>query len=174
MSGGPVATAPRSRIGIPRIVRCAVSVFDRIPPSAVLLLARLSIAGVFWSSGRTKVMPGTLLTLADSTVQLFRDEYGISLPTPGIAAELTMLSEHLFPVLLVVGLASRFAALALFIMTLVIEVFVYPGAYDVHGPWAVCLLLIMMKGPGVVSLDFRIGRAFPERSMAQAPLAPAP
>ncbi len=161
MSRHPVATMQRPML---RIVGGAVAVFERIPPSAVLLLARLSIAGIFWASGRTKVAPGTLITLSDGAVQLFRDEYRISLFTPGIAAELVMLSEHLFPVLLVVGLASRFAALALLVMTLVIAVFVYPDAYNVHGPWAVCLLLIMMKGPGVLSLDHLIGRAFSEGS----------
>ncbi len=166
MSGGPAAAARRPRTTVVRIVRGGVAVFERIPPSAVLLLARFSIAGIFWTSGRTKVAPGTLITLSDSAVQLFRDEYRISLFTPGIAAELTMLSEHLFPVLLVVGLAGRFAALALFIMTLVIELFVYPDAYEVHGPWAVCLLLIMMKGPGVLSLDHLIGRAFSNESMS--------
>ena len=165
-------TTHRPKIGIVRIVRCAISVFERIPLSAVVLLARLSIAGIFWASGRTKVAPGMLITLSDGAVQLFRDEYRISLFTPTVAAELTMLSEHLFPLLLVVGLASRFAALALLVMTSVIEIFVYPDAYNVHGPWAVCLLLIMTKGPGVLSLDHLMGRTFTRQSVSRMPLPP--
>ena len=61
-----------------------------------------------------------------------------------------------------VGLASRFSALALLGMTLVIEIFVYPDAWATHGTWAICFLLIITKGPGVFSLDWvlfnKIGR----------------
>jgi putative oxidoreductase len=78
--------------------------------------------------------------------------------TPAIAAEVAMVSEHLFPLLLVLGLGSRLAAAALLVMTLVIEILVYPDAYNVHGPWAVCLLLILREGGGRLSLDFWIGR----------------
>jgi putative oxidoreductase len=72
---------------------------------------------------------------------------------PWLGAHLAAASEHLFPVLLVLGLATRFAALALLGMTLVIQVFVYPDAWPTHGTWAACLLLLMARGPGVVSLD---------------------
>ena len=129
---------------------------DALPLWPVLLLARLVMASVFWTSGRTKVDPGTWLTLSDTTVQLFRDEYRIALP--GIAAWTAMLGEHLFPALLVIGLASRAAAGGLLGMTLVIELFVYPDAYNVHGTWAVCLLLIILRGAGPVSLDGLVRR----------------
>ena len=129
-----------------------------LPLWPVLLLARLVMASVFWTSGRTKVDPGTWLTLSDTAVQLFRDEYRIAIVTPGITAWMAMLSEHLFPALLLLGLASRAAAGVLLGMTLVIEVFVYPDAYNVHGPWAVCLLLVMLRGAGLVSLDHLIAR----------------
>lgn len=62
-------------------------------------------------------------------------------------------AEHLFPILLLVGLATRFSALALLGMTLVIQVFVYPGAYPTHGVWAAVLLYLIAQGPGALSLD---------------------
>lgn len=63
------------------------------------------------------------------------------------------IGEHLFAALLIIGLASRFSALALLGMTLVIEIFVYPNAWATHGTWAVCFLLIIAQGPGVIALD---------------------
>ena len=109
-------------------------------------------------SARTKVAEGTLLSLSDNAVWLFSEEYKLPLLPPEIAAHLSLVAEHLFPILLVIGLASRFAALGLLVMTLVIEVFVYPAAYPVHGPWAVCCLVIMIHGPGILSLDHLIKR----------------
>jgi putative oxidoreductase len=149
----------RPRASLAQIsVEAAIRAFQAIPISLVSLLARLSLAAVFWMSGRTKVAEGTLLTLSDNAVWLFREEYKLPLLPPEIAAHLSLFAEHLLPMLLVVGFASRFAALGLLVMTLVIEVFVYPAAYPVHGPWAVCCLVIMIHGPGVLSLDHLIAR----------------
>jgi putative oxidoreductase len=140
------------------LVEAAMRAFQAIPISLVSLLARLSLAAVFWMSGRTKVAEGTLLTLSDNAIWLFREEYKLPLLPPEIAAHLSLYAEHLLPMLLVIGLASRFAAFGLLVMTLVIEVFVYPAAYPVHGPWAVCCLVVMIHGPGVLSLDHLIAR----------------
>ena len=62
--------------------------------------------------------------------------------------------------LLVIGFATRFAALALLFMTVIIEVFVYPDAWPTHGTWAACFLLLMMRGAGPVSLDHLVARRF--------------
>ena len=78
---------------------------------------------------------------------------------PIVAAHLAALAEHVFPVLLVLGLATRFSALALLLMTLVIQNFVYPDAWPTHGTWAALLLLPMARGPGGVSLDHLIARS---------------
>jgi putative oxidoreductase len=129
-----------------------------IPLSFVSLLARLSLAVVFWRSARTKVADGTLLTLSDNTVWLFREEYKLPILPPELAAHLSLIAEHALPALLVVGLASRLAALGLLVMTLVIQLFVYPDAYPVHGPWAVCALVVMVHGAGVFSVDYVIAR----------------
>lgn len=127
----------------------------RIPHDAIALIARLSIAGVFWQSGQTKV-EGFMVT--DSAVFLFENEYQLPLVNPVLAAHLAALAEHLFPVLLVLGLASRLSALALLGMTLVIQLLVYPGAWPTHGTWAACLLLILARGPGRLSLDHLLAR----------------
>jgi putative oxidoreductase len=129
-----------------------------IPLSLLSLLARLSLAVVFWRSARTKVADGTLLTLSDNAVWLFREEYKLPLLPPEIAAHLSLVAEHALPALLVVGLASRLAALGLLCMTLVIQLFVYPDAYPVHGPWAVCALVVMVHGAGIFSADRVIAR----------------
>jgi putative oxidoreductase len=77
---------------------------------------------------------------------------------PVIGAHFAAFAEHLFPILLVLGFATRFAALALLVMTLVIEIFVYPDAWPTHGTWAACLLILMTRGPGPLSLDYLVAR----------------
>ena len=77
------------------------------------------------------------------------DEYKLPIIDPTIAAYLSAFAEHFFPVLLVIGLATRFSALALLVMTLVIEIFVYPDAWPTHGTWAACFLVLMTRGPGI-------------------------
>ncbi|PTS88767.1 MULTISPECIES: DoxX family protein [unclassified Caulobacter] len=115
------------------------------------LVARLGVAGVFFLSGRTKV--DGLLHITDSTYSLFADEYALPLVPSDIAAHLATYSEHLFSVLLVLGLFTRLSALAFLGMTLVIEIFVYPDAWSTHLSWAGLLLLILAKGGGRFSLD---------------------
>ena len=67
-------------------------------------------------------------------------------------------AEHVFPVLLLIGLGTRYAALALLGMTLVIQTFVYPDAYATHGVWATVLIYLIARGAGVFSLDHLIAR----------------
>jgi putative oxidoreductase len=140
----------------------AFSVFallDRIPQSIISLAARIFPAAVFWMSGRTKVEG---FDVTDNAVALFREEYALPLLDPLVAARLAAFGEHVFPALLVIGLGSRFAALALFGMTVVIE-YVYPDAWPTHGTWATCFLVVIARGPGVFSLDYLLGRLFRRR-----------
>ena len=143
-------------------------VFTAIPHWFLALLARFSIASVFWKSGQTKVegfaidlVAGTATfgvpRLSDSAIDLFRDEYKLPLVPPEIAAVLATIAEHLFPILILIGLATRLSAFALLVMTLVIEILVYPDAYPLHGIWATVLLYLMKVGPGMFSLDRLIG-----------------
>ncbi len=138
--------------------------FAVIPESAVALLARFAVAGVFWRSGQTKV-EGFALDLVEgrfalgwphlsaNAVDLFREEYRLPLLPPEWGALLAAMGEHLLPALLLLGLATRFSAAGLLAMTVVIQLLVYPGAWPTHGVWAAALLWLMLRGPGVVSLD---------------------
>ena len=109
------------------------------------------MAAVFWQSGRTKV--DGWLTVNDSAIELFRTEYQLPLLPPELAAHLAAYAEHLFPLLLVLGLCTRLSALALLGMTLVIQVFVYPQAWPTHLVWATVLLYLAGRGAGGLSLD---------------------
>jgi putative oxidoreductase len=138
------------RFGFHHLIETALKLCRRIPGSLIAIMGRVAIAAVFWKSGRTKVDG---FTVTDQTVFLFEYEYAIPLIPPVWAANMAAMAEHLFPVLLVLGLASRFSAFALLIMTLVIEVFVYPEAWITHLLWATVLIYIIGQGPGFLSLD---------------------
>ena len=119
------------------------------------LAARFGVAGVFWLSGRTKVEG--LLTVSDGALALFADEYRLPLLAPELAAHLAAYAEHLFPLLLVLGLFTRGSALALLGMTAVIQVFVYPAAWPTHLVWASAMLYLAGRGAGRLSLDRVLG-----------------
>lgn len=131
------------------------TLLDRLPGSILLLVARFGVAAVFFMSGRTKV--DGILHITDSTYSLFETDYKIPLIPPHIAAHLAAYQEHLFPILLVLGLFNRVAALGLLGMTTVIEVFVYPDAWPTHLSWAGLLLPIIFRGGGKFSLDYLLG-----------------
>lgn len=122
-----------------------------LPDAALLLLDRVAIAAIFFLSGRTKVQG--LFTIRDSTYELFRSEYALPLVPPELAAQMATTAEHVFPLLLVLGLCTRGAALGLLGMTAVIEIFVYPDAWPTHLSWAALLLPLVAKGGGKWSLD---------------------
>ncbi len=119
--------------------------------SALALMARFSAAALFFLSGRTKV--SGWLNITEGTYTLFREEYRVPLLPPGVAAHLATYAEHLFPLLLALGLFTRLAAFALLGMTAVIQLFVYPDAWSTHLSWATLLLYLLARGGGRVSLD---------------------
>lgn len=126
-----------------------------MPEAFLLLVARLGAAAIFFLSGRTKVEG--LIDITPSTYELFRTEYALPLVPPEIAAHAATYSEHLFPILLVLGLFTRPAAAALLGMTLTIQVFVYPDAWSTHLSWAAILLPLIARGGGRLSLDKALG-----------------
>jgi putative oxidoreductase len=129
--------------------------FARIPYGLTALALRIFPAAVFWQSGQTKV---TGWKVNDTAIFLFREEYKLPLIDPVVAAYAAAFAEHFFPVLLIFGLATRLSALALMVMTLVIQIFVYPGAWPTHGTWIACFLVLIAQGPGVVSLDHLVAK----------------
>lgn len=168
-TGLPDGSYARGTSPLVRFMDWAAALCSRIPNSLIAFLGRFSIAGVFWKSGQTKVQGFAIdlidgefslgvPRLSDSAVALFRDEYRLPFISPEIAAPIAAFAEHALPLLLLLGLATRFSALGLLVMTLVIEVFVYPLAYPTHGVWATVLLYLIAKGPGVVSLDYLLVR----------------
>jgi putative oxidoreductase len=142
------------------LYRSAAGLAGRLLPDSILLLvARLGAASIFFLSGRTKVEG--LLTITDSTYELFRTEYALPLVPPVIAAHAAAYSEHLFSIMLALGLGTRFGAAGLLGMTAVIEIFVYPDAWPTHLSWAGLLLPLIAKGGGAWSIDALIARRLP-------------
>ena len=131
-------------------------------PSLVQLVLRFALATPFWKSGILKW--DGFFRLSDTAVTLFTDEFMLHLPggpypfpAPTVMAFLSGCAEITFPILLVLGLATRFAALAILFMTLVVELTV-PDGWPIHITWAAMALAIMAWGPGRVSLDYLIRR----------------
>jgi len=143
----------------------------RIPDSLIAFVGRFSIAAVFWKSGQTKIegfvidiVSGDIQLgwprLSDSVIPLFKDEYNLPLIPPEVAAPMAAFAEHLFPALILLGLATRLSAFALLGMTMTIQLLVYPGAYPAHGTWAAVLLFLIAYGPGKLSIDHWIAKRF--------------
>ena len=125
---------------------------ERLTPEWMLaLVVRLGVAAIFFLSGRTKV--DGLLHIKDTTFVLFMTDYKLPLLPPVVGAYLATYAEHLFSILIALGLFTRLSALAFLFMTLVIEVFVYPDAWPTHLSWAGLLLYLIGRGGGTLSLD---------------------
>ena len=132
-------------------------------PSLVQFVMRVALAVPFWRSGILKW--SGFLKLSDTAVTLFTDEFMIHLPggpfhypVPAVMAFLSGCGEITFPVLLVLGLATRFAALGLLFMTVIVELTV-PDGWPIHITWAAMALGIMAWGPGRLSIDHWLQKA---------------
>lgn len=156
---------------IHRLTRQFIRICTRIPNTLLAFVARFSIAAVFWKSGETKIQGFAVDIvnreftlgwphLSDSVVDLFRDEYQLPLVPPEIAATMAAFAEHFFPILILLGIATRLSALGLLGMTMTIQLFVYPDAYPTHGTWAAVLLYLMVHGPGKLSIDHWIAQRY--------------
>ncbi|WP_372707087.1 DoxX family protein [Brevundimonas sp.] len=122
-----------------------------VPESAIALLMRIGIAVPFFLSGRTKV--DGLLTLKDSTFYLFAEEYRVPLLSSDLAAYAATYAEHGLPILIVLGLLTRPAAIGLLVMTAVIQLFVVPAGWPTHLLWLAPLVYLIARGPGAWSAD---------------------
>ncbi len=124
--------------------------------SIALFLTRIALAGIFWRSYKTKVEDGTWFSIDEVQYFLFENEF-TGLPiSSDLAVPLTTYAEFLFPVLLVLGLFSRFSAAALAVMALVIQLFVFP-TWDHFFGWDITVLalagIIISRGPGAIGID---------------------
>lgn len=120
-----------------------------------LLALRLPVSAVFWSSGRTKVEGWNIFVVNDTQYYLFEEEF--KLPFPELMAHLSAIGEHVLPILLVLGLATRLGALGMLFMTLVIQFFVFPDAwFTAHMFWTTITFAVFALGPGKLSLDHLI------------------
>jgi putative oxidoreductase len=152
MNSSGFSSAARGNTGLIGAIERVTGWLERVPYSLLALPLRLAVATVFWNSGTTK------LANWDATLQLFEDEYQLPLLPPDFAAHLGAGIELSTPVLLVLGLLTRPAALLLLGMTTIIEVFVYPQAWPTHIQWAAMLLVLLCRGPGNYSLDHWLQR----------------
>ena len=125
---------------------------ERIPMSLILLGMRIAVASVFLKSGLLKINSW------EFAIKLFEEEYKVPLLDPVWATRLAAFNELTFPVLLIVGLATRLATLPLLGMIAVIQTFVYPQAWTDHLLWGSILILLLSRGPGALSLDHLIER----------------
>lgn len=128
-----------------------LGLLGRVPLGVIQLMFRLAIAGVFLKAGLNKLASWEL------TVQLFADEYKVPVLAPELAARMAASVEIGASVLLIAGLATRLATLPLLGMIVVIQTFVYPGAYAEHLTWGSILLFLLTRGGGAWSLDRALG-----------------
>ena len=122
----------------------------RFPLSILLLAGRIGVGATFFRAGLLKY------NSFEFAVKLFQEEYRVPLVDPAIAARMAMIQELSLPVLLFLGLATRLATIPLLGMIAVIQIFVYPNAYNDHLVWGSILVLVLTRGPGEFSLDYLI------------------
>ena len=148
-----------------------IDLFSRHASEAIALLARIGLAFTFWLSGQTEI-EGLVLDplglqvqwgwphVSESALELFRNEYALPLLPPDWAAWMAATAEHVLPLMLILGLGTRVAALGILGMTLVIQVFVYPLAFPTHALWAASALALLVHGGGRLALDRPLARRF--------------
>jgi putative oxidoreductase len=133
---------------------------DGAQPLAALL-ARAYVAQVFFTSGLTKLRDW------ETTLALFTDEYRVPLLSPAVAAVAGTAGELALPMLLLLGLGGRFAALGLSVVNAVAVISlaeIAPAALQQHITWGVLLAALALYGVGRWSLDARLFKTAPERS----------
>ena len=144
-------------------------VLAQFPLSIIQLAGRVGVGVTFFKAGLLKYNSW------EFTVKLFEDEYRVPLLDPAVAARIAMIQELTIPILLFLGLATRIATIPLLGMIAVIQIFVYPNAYNDHLVWGSLLMLVLTRGPGVFSVDYLIERAAIKRQRrVQAPAAAPP
>ena len=131
------------------------------PLSIIQLAGRIGVGATFFRAGLLKYNSW------EFTVKLFQEEYRVPLLDPAVAARIAMVQELTIPILLFLGLGTRIATIPLLGMIAVIQIFVYPNAYNEHLVWGSLLVLLLTRGPGAFSIDHLIARTASRRRAAQ-------
>lgn len=149
--------------GVEHAVEDIVAWLGRIALVVAPPVLRVALAAPFFKSGLTKW--DGFLSLSPAAEFLFEDEFKLHIfgqafdfPMPTVFAFLDGVAEIVLPILLIVGLATRFSALGLLVMTGVIQLVVPEGWANFHLPWAALAVSIIALGPGALSLDHLIVR----------------
>jgi putative oxidoreductase len=136
----PALSVPVLAVGLSRLL-------GRFPLSLLQLVFRLSVASVFFRSGRSKILSW------DTTILLFANEYRVPVLSPELAATLSTGFELGCSILIAFGVLTRLATLPLLGMVFVIQTFVYPENWVEHLTWAAMLLFLLTRGAGAISFD---------------------
>ncbi|MVT00812.1 DoxX family protein [Devosia marina] len=144
-----------------------------VPAALALLALRIALAIPFWRSGLTKW--DGFLNLSTGARYLFEQEFKLHIfgqafayPAPLTMAFLAGLGEIILPILLVLGLGTRFAALGILGMTVIIQLTVPDGLINFHLPWFAMALALVVYGGGTLSADRLLGGFFGQRVKGSA------
>lgn len=146
-----------------KAVRALVGWLASVAAAIAPPVLRIALALPFFRSGLTRW--DGFLALSQSTLYLFEDEFKLhvfgeqyAFPEPDVIAHLVATAEITLPILLVLGVATRFVGLALLAMTGVVQLTVPEGWANFHLYWAAIALAIIALGPGALSVDRLIER----------------
>lgn len=131
---------------------------EAVPYPVLAVPLRFGVAWIFWSSAQVKLINW------QRTIELFADEYRVPILPPELAASMALSIEIACPILLVLGLLTRFAVIVLLGMTAVIQTFVYPEAWPTHLQWTAMMLVLLCRGAGTFSVDHLLWRWLSRRS----------
>ena len=125
---------------------------EAVPYTLLAVPLRFGVAWIFWSSAQVKLINW------QRTIEFFTEEYRVPILPPELAANMALAIEIACPILLVLGLLTRFAVLVLLGMTAVIQIFVYPEAWPTHLQWTAMMLVLLCRGAGMLSADHFLWR----------------
>jgi len=125
---------------------------EAVPYAVLAVPLRLGVAWIFWNSAQVKLINW------ERAVLQFEEQFRVPLLPPDVAASLTLAIELACPILLVLGLFTRFAVVVLLGMTLVIQIFVFPEAWPTHLQWFAMMFVLLSRGAGRLSVDHWLWR----------------
>jgi putative oxidoreductase len=132
-------------------IRAGIGALNAVPYDVIAVIARAATFSVFFRSGLVKISDW------NATLLLFQNEYHVPVLPPGVAAVLAASNELGVSTLVLLGVFTRLSTLVLLGMVAVIQIFVYPMAWPDHIQWLAFMMVLVLRGPGRLSLDALIG-----------------